>query len=186
MAFGHTLQASDSRLPSIWECEGPQVAEKAALTLAELCAGNSWTAAATWWFYVRSVCSPSVLEKAWLTPSLSHVLYFLACLRPSGQNLQIPACSWSMMHLYDDTHLVLCQGGGGGLREGGVGRGGGASGPWRGQKSHQARWNWKLNWGGGGVPLGLSARKALDSRMGGQAGGRLYLGLPQGRRSLIT
>lgn len=43
--------------------------------------------------------------------------------------------------------------------------------PGRGQKRSQARQNWRLNWGGDGVSLGPSARKALDSRVGGQAGG---------------
>lgn len=97
-------------------------------------------------------------------------LYFLACLRPSGQNLQIPVCNWSTTRLYDVTHLLLRQGGGG-LGDRCVGREGLASGTWRGAEEESGQTELEAELGRGEVSLGPLARTALDSRVGGQAGG---------------
>lgn len=83
-------------------------------------------------------------------------LYFLVCLRPSGQNLQIPVCNWSTTRLYDVTHLLLRQGGGG-LGDRCVGREGLASGTWKGAEEESGQTELEAELGRGwGVTWSLS------------------------------
>ena len=95
------------------EGEGPQVAQSTSPAWAEGCEVDQWAAAATWWFYVRSVL-PSGPEAAKLTPLLSsHVPLFPGppeiqwpkprgpCLRLVHNTLMTATCSCAMDEVGD-------------------------------------------------------------------------------------